>query len=227
MLGGQIRVRIMNETRIGILASHHGTTLQAIIDACQAGSLTATLAVVLTNNSQSGAAQRAQRYAIPCHHLSGQTHSTPEALDRAICATLEQHQVTLVLLAGYMKKLGPYTLKHFRGRVLNTHPALLPKFGGHGMYGGRVYEAVLAAGEAMTGVSVHVVEAEYDQGPVIAQCEVPVLAGDTVATLTSRVQERERRFVVEVIQAIVEGRMQWPIIELPCSAVLPPAGGSG
>jgi phosphoribosylglycinamide formyltransferase 1 len=200
----------MSETQIGILASHHGSTLQAIIDACRTGSLTATLAVVITNNSQSGAAQRAQRYAIPWYHLSGQTHSTFETLDRTIGDTLKQHKVTLVLLAGYMKKLGLYTLEHFRGRVLNTHPALLPKFGGHGMYGARVHEAVLAAGEAVTGVSVHVVDAEYDKGPVVAQCEVPVLAGDTVDTLASRVQERERKFVVEVLQAIVEGRICLP-----------------
>jgi len=131
----------------------------------------------------------------------------PETLDHAICSTLEQHKVTLVLLAGYMKKLGSYTLEHFRGCVLNTHPALLPKFGGHGMYGARVHEAVLAAGEVRTGVSVHIVDAEYDQGPVVAQCEVPVLAGDTVDTLASRVQARERSFVVEVLQAIEEGRI--------------------
>ena len=201
----------MRETRIGILASHQGTTFQALIEACRAGSLTAALAVVITNNSQSGAVQRAQRYEVPCHHLSGQTHSMPEALDRAICDALKQYKVTLVLLAGYMKKLGPYTLDCFRGRVLNTHPALLPKFGGQGMYGARVHEAVLAAGEAVTGVSVHVVDAEYDKGPVIAQCEVPVLAGDTVDTLASRVQERERKFIVEVLQAIVEGRLHLPI----------------
>ena len=200
----------MPETRIGILASHQGTTFQALIDACRAGSLTATLAVVITNNSQSGAVQRAQRYEVPCHHLSGQIHSMPEALARAICDALNQYKVTLVLLAGYMKKLGPYTLDCFRGRVLNTHPALLPKFGGQGMYGARVHETVLAAGEAVTGVSVHVVDAEYDKGPVIAQCEVPVLAGDTVDTLASRVQERERKFIVEVLQAIVEGRLRLP-----------------
>lgn len=200
----------MSETRIGILASHNGTTLQALIDAQQSGALSATLAVVITNNSQSGAAQRARKYGIPWYHLSGQTHPMPETLDHAICSALEQHKVTLVLLAGYMKKLGSYTLEHFRGCVLNTHPALLPKFGGHGMYGARVHEAVLAAGEVRTGVSVHVVDMEYDQGPVVAQCEVPVLAGDTVATLASRVQEREREFVVEVLQAIEKGHLGLP-----------------
>jgi len=200
----------MREIKIGILASHHGTTLQAIIDACHTGILTATPAVVISNNSQSGAIHRAQHHAIPSYHLSGQTHPTPEALDRAICHTLEQHEVDLIVLAGYMKKLGPYTLGHFQGRVLNTHPALLPKFGGQGMYGSRVYEAVLAAGESVTGVSVHMVDAEYDTGSVVAQCEVPILPGDTVGILTSRVQERERRFLVEVLQAIVEGRIRLP-----------------
>ena len=200
----------MHDTKIGVLASHNGTMLQAIIDACQAGSLTATPSVVISNNSQSGAAQRSWQYAIPFYHLSGRTHPTPEALDSAICQTLGQHDVDLVVLAGYLKKLGPSTLARFEGRVLNTHPALLPQFGGQGMYGVRVHEAVLAAGASVTGVSVHMVEASYDTGPVVAQCEVPVLAGDTVATLSARVQERERAFLVEVLQAIVEGDLPLP-----------------
>lgn len=200
----------MSETKMGVLASHNGTTLQAIIDACAAGSLTATLTVVISNNSQSGAAQRAQSHAVPFYHLSGRTHPAPESLDRAICQVLEQYEVDLVVLAGYMKKLGSCTLERFRGRVLNTHPALLPKFGGQGVYGSLVHEAVLAAGESVTGVSVHMVDAEYDTGPVVAQCEVPVLPGDTVTTLADRVQGRERAFLVEVLQAIVEGRIPLP-----------------
>ena len=200
----------MCATKIGVLASHNGTVLQALIDACQRGSLTATLSVVISNNSQSGAAQRAQQHAIPFAHLSGRTHATPEVLDHAICQTLVQHDVELVVLAGYMKQLGPYTLGHFRGRVLNTHPALLPRFGGPGMYGMRVHEAVLAAGASVTGVSVHIVEAAYDTGPVVAQCEVPVLPGDTVTILAERVQERERAFLVDVLQAIVEGHLALP-----------------
>ena len=200
----------MRDITIGILASHNGTVLQAIIDACQAGSLTATLSVVISNNSQSGAAQRTQQYAIPFYHLSGRTHPSPALLDRTICQTLERHDVNLVVLAGYMKKLGPATLQRFRGVVLNTHPALLPKFGGQGMYGSRVHEAVLAAGASVTGVSIHMVESEYDTGPVVAQCEVPVLPGDTVATLSARVQERERVFFVEVLQAIVGGHLLLP-----------------
>jgi len=188
--------------RIGVLASHHGTTLQAILDACEAGTLRAQVVTVISNNSQSGAAQRAHRHAVPFAHLSGRTHPEPEALDEAIYDTLMQHDADIVVLAGYMKKLGPRTLKHFEGRILNTHPALLPKFGGQGMYGSRVHEAVLAAGESTTGVSIHVVDAGYDTGPVIAQCEVPVHADDTVESLAERVQTCERAFLVETLQTL-------------------------
>jgi phosphoribosylglycinamide formyltransferase-1 len=106
-----------------------------------------------------------------------------------------------------MRKLGPQTLETFRGRVVNTHPALLPKYGGQGMYGHRVHEAVLAAGERTTGVTVHVVEADYDTGPIVAQAEVPVAPDDTVETLAERVRARERRFLVEVLADIAAGRL--------------------
>jgi phosphoribosylglycinamide formyltransferase 1 len=198
---GQDQIR-QTTLHIGVLASHHGTTLQAILDACEAGTLRAQVVTVISNNSQSGAAQRAQRHAVPFAHLSGHTHPEPEALDEAICDTLVQHDADIVVLAGYMKKLGPRTLKQFEGRILNTHPALLPKFGGQGMYGSRVHEAVLAAGESTTGVSIHVVDAGYDTGPVIAQCEVPVHADDTVESLAERVQRRERAFLVETLQTL-------------------------
>jgi phosphoribosylglycinamide formyltransferase-1 len=109
-----------------------------------------------------------------------------------------------------MKKLGARTLAGFRGRVLNTHPALLPKFGGQGMYGLHVHRAVLAAGETTTGASVHIVDEEYDTGAVIAQCEVPVTAADTPETLAERVQERERVLLVDVLARLVDGRIVLP-----------------
>ena len=112
-----------------------------------------------------------------------------------------------MVLAGYMKRVGPHTLARFRGRILNTHPALLPKFGGQGMYGLHVHRAVLAAGERVTGASIHLVTEEYDAGPVIAQCHVPIAGGDTPETLARRVQERERAFLVETLGAIADGRL--------------------
>ncbi len=196
--------------KLGLLASHRGTNLQAIADACSSGRLAAEPAVVISNNSGSGAAQRARREGIPFHHLSGKTHPSAEALDAAILEVLEKHGVELVVLVGYMKQIGPRTLARFAGRVINTHPALLPKFGGAGMYGQRVHQAVLAAGETESGVSVHLVDAGYDTGPVIAQCRVPVLAGDTAESLAARVVEREHEFLVDTIAAIVEGRIPLP-----------------
>ena len=195
---------------IGILASHEGTTCQAVLDACKADLLPAKIGIVISNNMDSGALRRAQSAGIQIAHLSGQTHQNPESLDVAICTSLQAHKIDIVLLAGYMKKLGPKTLGAFRNRILNTHPALLPKFGGKGMYGLHVHQAVLAAGDVVTGVSIHLVDEEYDTGPIIAQCSVSVHSGDTPETLAARVQQQERRFVVEVLTEIAKGTIQLP-----------------
>ncbi|MEU2199274.1 formyltransferase family protein [Isoptericola sp. NPDC019482] len=105
------------------------------------------------------------------------------------------------VLAGYMKKLGPRALARYDGRILNTHPALLPEFGGAGMFGDHVHEAVLASGRPVSGATVHVVTADYDEGPVVAQAEVPVLPGDDVPALRARVQAAEKALLVEVLRA--------------------------
>jgi phosphoribosylglycinamide formyltransferase-1 len=187
-----------------VLASGAGTTLQAVIDASESGRVPAVVAVVISNNSRSGALERARRHGIPHAHLSGATHEG-RGLDHAIRDTLAAHGVDVVLLAGYMKQLGPATLAAFGGRVVNTHAALLPKHGGRGMYGSRVHAAVLASGEKVTGVSVHLVDGEYDTGRVLAQREVPVEAGDDVMSLTARVQRVEREFLVDVLRRIAAG----------------------
>ena len=183
--------------RLAALASGGGTNLQAIIDACKRGDLNAEVRVVISNNSGSRALQRARDEGIPAYHLSAATH--PNSLDNEICRTLEKHHVDLVLLAGYMRLLGPATLAHYHNRVLNSHPALLPRFGGKGMYGSNVHQAVLDAGETVTGVTIHYVDEQYDHGPTLAQCEVPVLPDDTLGTLEERVKNRERRFWIETL----------------------------
>jgi phosphoribosylglycinamide formyltransferase-1 len=160
--------------RIGVLASHKGTPLQCILDACADGRIPGTVVVIISNNGSSGALSRAGVAGVPAHHLSSVTHPTPNGLDGAITATLAERQVDVVFLAGYLKRLGPSALAAFPGRVLNTHPALLPKFGGQGMFGDRVFEAVLASGESASGVSAHLVEASYDTGRVLRQVRVPV-----------------------------------------------------
>ena len=189
--------------RIAVLASHAGTVLQAIIDACESERLLAEVCLIVSNNSGSGAVQRAARHQIPFRHLSGETHADAERLDQALCDTLRESAPDVVFLAGYMKRLGPRTLTTFAGKLYNTHPALLPRFGGQGMYGAKVHQAVLASGDRVTGVTVHRVDADYDTGPIVSQCEVPVYADDTIESLAARVQEREREFVVETLQQLL------------------------
>ena len=193
--------------RIGALASHGGSNLQAIMDACEQRRLCAEIGVVISNNSRSLALARARKAGLPAYHISGKTHPEPARLDAAIRDCLAQHDVDLVLLAGYMKLLGGATLARYRGRVLNSHPALLPKFGGKGMYGSRVHQAVLEAGERVTGVTIHQVDERYDHGATLAQCRVKVCAGDTLADLEERVKRRERLFWVETLSRIAEGEI--------------------
>ena len=180
--------------------------MQAIVDACVAGQLDAAPCVVISNNSEAVAIERARKAGIPRYHISGTTHPGG-AEDQAILRTLRAHDADTVILAGYMKKLGPLTLQAFRGRILNIHPALLPKFGGQGMYGRRVHEAVLRAGETVTGVTVHVVDELYDHGRILAQCAVPVLAGDTVDSLAERVLRQEHRLYPETLRRIAAGEL--------------------
>jgi phosphoribosylglycinamide formyltransferase 1 len=192
---------------IGVLASHEGTTLQAIIDACEQGRINGRVVAVVSNNSGSGALRRAAAAGIETFHLSSVTHSSGDSLDAAICSALQGTRADVIFLAGYMKRLGPRTLAAFAARILNTHPALLPKFGGQGMFGDRVFEAVLAAGESESGASVHLVDAEYDTGAVVRQERVRVLPGDTVASLKARVQACEREAVVKTLAAIASGEL--------------------
>ncbi len=195
---------------LGFFTSHEGTNMQAIVDACKNGRLDAKPCAVISNNSISGAIQRAKKEGIPYYHLSGKTHPMFEELDKAILAALKTNNVNLVILAEYMKKIGPQTLAAYEGRILNIHPALLPKYGGKGMYGRYVHEVVLEAGDKVTGVTIHIVDAEYDHGPIVAQCQMPILEGDTVETLSKKVLKREHEFFVETLQKIAHGTIVIP-----------------
>lgn len=200
--------QIKGAQRLGFLASHGGSNMQVIIDACRDGRLSAEPAVVIANNSGSNALARARRAGVPTYHLSGKTHPEPKDLDAAILDALQRHEVDLVILAGYMRLLGPETLSAYQGRVLNIHPALLPRFGGKGLYGPAVHEAVLAAGDRVTGVTVHVVDEHFDSGPILAQVVVPVEEDDTVDSLADRVLIQEHLLFVETLQRIERGELK-------------------
>lgn len=191
--------------RLGVLASGGGTNFQAVLSQSLSGGIPAEVAVVISNNSRSGALQRARDHGIAQSHLSGRTHSDPADLDAAIEGTLLEHRVDLVLLAGYMKKLGSRTLGTYENRILNVHPALLPAFGGQGMYGRRVHQAVLASGATVSGVTVHLVDAHYDTGPIVAQETVPVLEDDTAETLGARVLSLEHTLFPAVVSLFATG----------------------
>lgn len=196
--------------KLGFFASHGGSNMQAIIDATKSGALSSHPALLISNNRNSQATARAQSEGMPFVVLNSVTHPDPDELDRAMLAGLEEHEVELIILAGYMKMIGPRVLEAFADRILNIHPALLPKFGGHGMFGQHVHRAVLEAGERTTGVTIHLVNSEYDQGRIIAQTEVPVLPDDTVESLAARVLKREHEFFVETLARIVASGLPVP-----------------
>jgi phosphoribosylglycinamide formyltransferase-1 len=193
--------------RLAVFASHEGTTLQAILDAVRSGRLAASVEAVISNNRESGALRRARAAGVRAIHLSSATHPEPARLDAAILSTLHDYGVDTVFLAGYMKKLGPAVLAAYAGNIFNTHPALLPKHGGKGMYGRRVHEAVIAAKETESGASIHLVDEDYDTGKVVAQCRVPVVPTDSPETLAARVQERERELVIETLAKLAAAKV--------------------
>ncbi|MCZ6502940.1 MAG: phosphoribosylglycinamide formyltransferase [Gammaproteobacteria bacterium] len=190
--------------RLGILASHQGTNFQAIIDACQSGNLDAEVAVAISNNSKSRALARARLANIPTVHLSSKTHPQRDELDKALLSTLRDHQVDLVVTVGYMKKLGPQTLQYFQGRIINIHPALLPKHGGEGMFGMEVHKAVLESEDAETGVTVHYVDGNYDTGQIISQTRIQVMPDDTPESLAARVLAEEHKLLVNTLKQLTE-----------------------
>lgn len=181
--------------------------MQAIIDACKNGSLNAAPCCVISNNSNSQALARASKEGIPYYHISTSQYPNEADLDKAIIDAFIRHNVEIIILAGYMKKLGLSVIKQFKGKILNIHPALLPKYGGKGMYGNYVHQAVLQADDKVSGPTVHVVDEVYDNGRILAQKEVPVFPEDTIETLSSRVLEQEHILYPETLQRIAMGEI--------------------
>lgn len=194
--------------RMGVLASGEGSNLAAILRACDEGVIDGEVVVVASNNSTAGALAKARARGIPAYHVSGVTHGDDAAVDAALVEIFHRYGVNLVVFAGYMKKRGAAFLRAFPRRVLNIHPALLPgPHGGAGMYGRRVHQAVLAAGDRETGVTIHLVDEEYDHGPVVAQRRVPVLPGDDVDALAARVLAVEHELYPATLAAIARGEL--------------------
>ena len=190
-------------SRIGVLASGGGSNLQAILDhGDRLGDARAgDVALVVANVATAGALERARGRGIPTAVLAD--HADAAALQRS----LDDAAVDLVVLAGYLKLVPAPVVARYAGRMLNVHPALLPAFGGPGMYGRRVHEAVLRSGARVSGVTVHFVDEAYDRGAIVAQWPVPVLPGDDAASLAARVLRAEHALLPRVVEALAAGRV--------------------
>ncbi len=200
----------MSKLKLGILVSGRGSNMRAIVDACEQGRLDAAVVLVLSNNADSQALSIARDRQIHALHLSSRTHPDAEKLDMAMLAALREAGVELVVLAGFMKKIGPRVLAGYKGRIINIHPSLLPAYGGQGMFGIHVHEAVLKNNEQQTGVTIHLVDADYDQGEILAQQSVVVKQDDEPETLAARVLEVEHHIYTETIQKIIDGSIILP-----------------
>lgn len=189
--------------RVAVLASGGGSNLQALLDHLGALGTArgAEVALVVANRPEAGALARAAR-----HGIAQATLADPADAD-ALLALFAAHGADLVVLAGYLRLVPPDVTRAFRGRILNVHPALLPAFGGAGMYGARVHRAVLDAGARISGATVHFVDDAYDHGPIVAQWPVPVLASDTADTLAARVLRVEHALLPRVVDAVGAGRV--------------------
>ncbi len=188
---------------VAVFGSGRGSNFQAILSAIQHGSVPGvTVRLVMSNNSAAGILEIARASCIPAFHLSQKQYSSEEDFADALLALLRRHDVNFVVLAGYMKRVPARIVAAFRGRMINIHPALLPKFGGSGMYGMHVHEAVLAAGEKESGATVHLVDEEYDHGAIIVQKRVPVMKDDTPQSLAARVLEAEHEIFPEALRLL-------------------------
>ncbi|NOQ64074.1 MAG: phosphoribosylglycinamide formyltransferase [Methyloprofundus sp.] len=185
--------------KISFLASHGGSSAKHIIAAIKAQTLTGfEVGILITNNKSTGIYPWCLEKGIEVLHISAKTH--PDNEDQAIKQALVKAGTDLVVLSGYMKKIGAQTLSEFSNKILNIHPALLPKHGGHKMYGDFVHAAVLEQGDKESGASVQVINEVYDAGPVLLQKRVPVLEGDTVDSLGERVRTVEGELYLNALK---------------------------
>lgn len=194
--------------RIGVLVSGNGTNLQAILDACGRGEIPGQVVVVLSSAPDAYALERARSAAVPATAVAPRDFRDRESYDARLAEVLLSHRVDLVCMAGFLRILTPRFIREFADRIMNIHPALLPAFGGPGMYGAHVHQAVLASGARVSGCTVHFADETPDGGPIILQSVVPVHDDDSVEALSARIAEEEHRLYPKAVRLFAEGRLQ-------------------
>lgn len=187
-------------TNIAIFASGSGTNAEAIMEHF-AGSTTARVALLLSNRADAFALKRAERFGVPTAVFSREEFRDPEG---KVARLLKEHRIGFIVLAGFLWLVPNYLTTNYAGRIVNIHPALLPKFGGKGMYGHHVHEAVLAAGESQSGITIHLVNERYDSGDILFQATVPVTPNDTPDSLAEKIHILEHRHFPTVIEQTIQ-----------------------
>ena len=200
--------KIIESIHLAVFASGRGSNLESIIKNIDNGRLDAKVVIVISNNSKSGALELARDNDIAAHHISQLQFATEELYVSHILKVLKQYDTQLVILAGYMKKVPVKVIQTYKNRILNIHPALLPSFGGKGLYGKFVHEAVLEYGCKVSGATVHIVDEEYDTGPPVYQQCVRILNNDTPETLAARILNVEHEIYPKAIQLFAENRVK-------------------
>jgi len=199
----------INPIRIAVMVSGQGrgSNMQAIIDACKSGKINGNVALVLGVKDDAPAMERAREQGVPALAVSPKAFETTEAYDDAVYSALESSSIDLICLAGYMRILGQKIIDKWRNRIMNVHPALIPSFCGKGMYAHHVHEAVIARGVRFTGATVHLVDEEYDTGPIILQTIVPVEPDDTPDSIAAKVLVQEHKTYTDAIALFSQGRL--------------------
>lgn len=187
---------------IAFLASHNGSSALAITNACINGTLEANPVLLISNNPDCGAIKWAKDLQLKTAVINASNAQNP---DKAIADLLVDNHIDLTICSGYMKLIGPETIAATHGAILNVHPALLPKHGGKGLYGRHVHQAVFDNKETETGITIHLVDGEYDHGKIIAQKRLPVLDGESVDDIEAKVKAAEPDFYIETLQKILSG----------------------
>lgn len=193
--------------KIAVFASGNGSNFQTLIDKHAAGELPVQFALMIGNNSKAMAFERARSYNIPTKHIAPSHYDEYETYVNDLVTLLDQHEVELIVLAGYMKIIPSEVIQKYKNRIVNIHPALLPAFGGQGMYGMNVHRAVVEYGAKLTGITVHFVDEDYDHGPVIYQRAVEVSAEDSAEDVAAKVLAVEHDSLWRVVAAIARGEI--------------------
>lgn len=189
--------------KISFLASHGGTAAKHLISAIRSHILDAEIGVVITNNPDSAICDWCHENTVEIVCINGKTHAPESACDKAIYEALLKAKTDLIILSGYMKKIGKTTLAGYSNRILNIHPSLLPKHGGKGLYGDKVHQSVIFSGDMQSGATVQFINEEYDEGPIISQQVVEVVKGESVETLKAKVQAIECELYLSSIKKIM------------------------